>query len=443
MLKKLSYAKLLVCGFVAVIALGTVLLCLPLAARTGTWTSPLDSAFTAVSATCVTGLSVFDTWEHWSLFGQLVILLLIQIGGLGFMTVIGMFSLLMKRHFSMRERRLLMQSAGNTQYDGTITLIRRILLGTLLIESLGAALLLLRFAPRMGFWAGLYNAVFHAVSAFCNAGFDLMGKYGAGLSLSAFSGDVAVNLTLAFLIVTGGIGFLVWDDVLKNRHHLRRYSLHSKIVLTTTAVLLLGGWLLFYCTERNGAFAGMPAGKQVLAALFQSVTTRTAGFFTVDQGTLSAAGLIVTCVLMFIGGSPGSTAGGIKTTTVATVLISTVASCCGQNEQHAFKKQLDREQVRQATSIVAIYFSGMLLSLFVMSLYEPFPLQSLLYEIVSAIGTVGLSTGITASLSAPSQCILMFLMFAGRIGGLTFVLAVAERRKRAQLDRPTEKILIG
>ena len=277
---RLTYTQIITFSFLLVILAGALLLCLPISSAQREWTPFLDSFFTATSATCVTGLVVVDTFTHWSFFGQLVILLLIQIGGLGFMTVMTMFAIFMHRRISLHKRRLLMQASGNLQLNGVTTLIRKIIIGTAFFEGAGTLILAVRFCPKMGFGTGLWNALFHSVSAFCNAGFDLMGKYEKFSSFTTLRSDVVVQLTLMALIVIGGIGFFVWSDLIKCKWHVKRYTLHTKIVLATTVFLILAGWLGFYFLERNGALAGLHEGEKLLAALFQSVTTRTAGFNT-------------------------------------------------------------------------------------------------------------------------------------------------------------------
>lgn len=443
MLKKLNltYTQIIALGFLLLIIAGATLLCLPAASRAGQATPFIDSILTSASATCVTGLSVYNTWEHWSLFGQIVIIVLIQAGGLGFMTVITLFSYFMRRNIGIRERRILMQSAGNIRLSGTVRLLRKIFFGTLIFEGAGAALLAFVFCPTMGA-KGIYYAVFHSISAFCNAGFDLMGKFGE-VSFTAHSGNVLVNITLMALIIIGGIGFLVWEDILKHGIHFRRYELHSKIVISATISLILIGAAALYITEYSSAFAGMSTQSKWLAAFFQSVTTRTAGFNTVDQGSLSDAGSLISMVLMLIGGSPGSTAGGIKTSTFIVLLFSTVACARNNGSVIIFKRRIDDNTVRQSVAIVTIYMAAVVIFSTVMCVIEDLPLKNSIYEVVSAIATVGLSMSVTPTLGVASKIILTFLMYAGRIGGLSIVIALAEKRVKVPLDRPVEKILIG
>lgn len=441
--QKLSYTQIIVISFLLVILVGALFLCLPISSRSGKFTPFLDSLFTATSATCVTGLVVFDTFTHWSIVGQLVILLLIQIGGLGFMTVMTMFTLFLHKRISLHKRRLLMQSAGNLQLNGVTTLLRKILLGTLIFESCGTLILAIRFCPEMGFLPGLYNALFHSVSAFCNAGFDLMGRYGAFSSFTTFQSDYVVQVTLMALIVIGGIGFFVWSDLIKCKWHVRQYALHTKIVLSVTCFLILSGWIAFYFLERDSALAGLSEGEKILGALFQSVTTRTAGFNTVDQSALSGEGGVLSIVFMLIGGSPGSTAGGIKTATILIVFLNVVASARNRDSITVFKKRIDDATVKQAVAITTIYITIALLSAVILMSLESIALEEALFETASALGTVGLSMSITPLLGTASRLILAFLMFAGRVGGLSLALAFSTERETPDIQRPSEKVMIG
>ena len=443
--KRMSATRRIVLLFLGVIFIGTLLLCLPISAKSREWTPFFHSLFTATSATCVTGLTVFDTCTHWSLFGQIVILILIQCGGLGVMTTITMFAVFAKRRISLYERKLLMQSEGTMRTGGVIKLLKRVVAGTFLFECCGAILLAFRFCadPRIGFWRGLFYAVFHAVSAFCNAGFDLMGRLSPGSSLTLFANDVLVNLTISVLIIIGGIGFFVWDDILQKKLKFKTYTLQSKLVLTVSAALILFGWVFFFLFEQDSSLAGMSTGQKILTSLFQSITARTAGFFTTDLSKLSVPGNLLMTALMFVGGSPGSTAGGVKTTTVAVLLMQLVASSRGNKNPTVFKRCIDDETVKRAASIGAIYVLLDLFGTMFISAVDRFPLQDILFETVSAAGTVGLSTGITSQFSAASQFVLILLMFSGRIGGLTMMVTFAEKKMNIPLKRPNEKILIG
>lgn len=440
---KLTYTKVITIGFALLILIGAFLLMLPIASKSGDWTPFTNALFTSTSATCVTGLIVYDTFSHWSVFGQFTILTLIQIGGLGFMTIITMFSFLLKRRIGLRERRLLMESSGSTELKGVLRMVKKILYGTFITEAAGALLLSIRFIPKMGVLKGVYNAVFHSVSAFCNAGFDLMGRFEPYSSLTHFSGDVVVNLTICALIIVGGVGFIVWNDIFTLRAKVRKYSLHSKIVLVTTAALLLSGTLLFYLFEHGGVLAEMPEYKKWLVSFFQAVTPRTAGFNTTDLSRMSHSSVVMFCVLMFIGGSPGSTAGGVKTTTFAVLVLSAVTSARLSSSITVFKKRLEEKTARQACAVVVVYMFALVAAIMIMCVAEPFSLKYIVFEAVSAMGTVGVTMGITPSLTILSKYIIIFLMYAGRIGGLTLMLTLAEKRKQVAVKRPVEQILIG
>lgn len=440
---KISYVQMIAASFLIVILLGSFLLSLPIASRSGQWTPYINSIYTATSATCVTGLVVYDTFTHWTIFGQLVILCLIQIGGIGFMTLVSMLSIALKRHIGLYERKLIMQSTGTLKVSGAVKLIKRVVIGTAVFEGAGAVLLSCRFIPEMGFLRGVYNGIFHAVSAFCNAGFDLMGRFDKFSSLTRYADDPVVNLTISGLIVVGGIGFFVWSDIYNCRFRFRKLQLHSKVVITATATLIILPMLGFFIMEYNHAFKDMDTGTKVMASLFQSVTPRTAGFNTVDLNSLSEGGGIMTIVLMFIGGSPGSTAGGIKTTTLVVLIIEAIASARQSSQIAVFKRRLDEGVLRQASAIVTIYLLAVIVSSLVICTIDPFSMKQVLFEVVSAVGTVGLSLGITPSLSIASKIIIMILMFAGRVGGLSFALIIAQKKSAVPINRPTEKIMIG
>lgn len=300
---KISYVQLIAASFLLVILLGSFLLCLPIASRSGEWTPYINSIYTATSATCVTGLVIYDTFAHWTIFGQIVILCLIQVGGIGFMTLVSMMSIVLRRHIGLYERKLIMQSTGTLKISGAVRLIKRVILGTFVFEGIGALLLSLRFVPDMGFFRGIYNGVFHSVSAFCNAGFDLMGRFDKFSSLTSYADDPLVNFTVAGLIVVGGIGFFVWSDLYNCRFRFRKLQLHSKVVLTATIALIAVSTIAFFIMEFNHAFREMNTGGKLMASVFQAVTPRTAGFNTVDLNSLSEGGGILTIVLMFIGGT--------------------------------------------------------------------------------------------------------------------------------------------
>lgn len=430
-------------GFLGIILAGTVLLMLPIASADGKPAGLLTALFTATSATCVTGLVVVDTYSGWSVFGKVVLLGLIQIGGLGFMTIGVFVAVLMKKNIGLKERGILQESMNTLQIGGIVRLVRKITIGTLIIEGTGAVLLAIRFVPQMGWAEGICNGIFHSISAFCNAGFDLMGKTEEYSSLVSYSGDVLVNITVMALVITGGIGFLVWDDLQKKKLRVKEYLLHTKIVLVVTIALVLGGALLIYLFERENLMADMGAGEKILTSFFASVTARTAGFNTIDVGGMSASSKLVTVVLMFIGGSPGSTAGGIKTTTFAVMLIFVWANLRNSHGSNIFGRRLEEEEIRKASIVVTINLLLAVAAAVILCGIQSLPMEDVLLEVFSAIGTVGMSSGITRQLNVVSRIIIILLMYCGRIGSMTFALSFTERKKVAPVQLPAEKIIIG
>ncbi|MBD5084435.1 MAG: Trk family potassium uptake protein [Clostridiales bacterium] len=415
---------------------------LPAANRTGQSLSFLDSLFTATSATCVTGLVAADTWTQFSLLGQGILLVLIQVGGLGYMTMVLMASVLLKRKIGLKQRSLMMESVSAQRLSDALTLLRYILGGTAAIEGIGAVLLAFRFIPELGFARGLWYSVFHSVSAFCNAGFDLMGFREPYSSLTHYVFDPLVNVTVCALVLLGGLGFLVWRDVWEKGLHFRRYSLHTKIMLTASAILVIGGTALFWFAERDNLLAGMSPAEQALVSLFQAVSPRTAGFNTVDLARLTSGGGLLTIMLMFIGAGPGSTGGGVKITTVAVCLLTLASYVRGRREVGAFNRRLDEEQIHRSAAGVTLYMTFIGLGGFLMLATQPFPLQDALFELFSAMSTVGLSTGITRALSPFNRGLLIVMMYCGRIGSLSMMMALAERGA-PRIKDPVEHITIG
>ena len=441
--KKLTYTQIIVMSFLLVILVGGTLLCLPAATADGTATSPTNAFFTATSATCVTGLIVVDTFTHWSLFGQIVILILIQTGGLGFLMYISMFSVFLKRKIGVYERRLLMQAEGNLKLSGAVSSLKRIVFGTFMFEGIGAIILATRFCPEMGIIEGIFNAVFHSVSAFCNAGFDIMGKYSQFSSLTHFAEDNIVMFTIMALIVIGGIGFLVWSDILTFKFKFKKFCLHSKLALTTSAILLFGSAIIFFALEYNGVLKDFSLLDKITNAAFLAVSPRTAGFNTVDLAALKPGSEVITDLLMLIGGSPGSTAGGLKTTTFAVLILSTIAAARHDTHPQIFKRRLPDDALSQATAIFTIYVLVSLIAIVIICTVEKCDIPTVAFEVISAIGTVGATKGLTPTLTIASKLIIIGLMFGGRVGGLSLVLSLAEKRENIPLDRPSEKILIG
>lgn len=441
--KSLATTQMIALGFLAVIAVGTALLMLPIASRAQGSESFFNCLFTATSATCVTGLVVVDTYLNWTTFGQIVILLLIQIGGLGFMTFSVFFSVLIGRKIGLKERNLMQESVNSMQIGGVVKLVRKIIIGTILFEGLGAIILAIRFSKEMPVLKAIYYGIFHSVSAFCNGGFDLMGYQGPYSSLVNYAGDITINVVIMLLITIGGIGFLVWDDLLKNKWHVKSYMLHTKLVLMVSVILIFGGAFCFYLTERTGLLASMGVKDTILASLFSSVTARTAGFNTIDTGLLTPSSKLVTIVLMFIGGSPGSTAGGIKTTTMIVMLLVVWANLIDSKGTNVFGRRLSEDAIRKASIVFTINLMLAVVSGIIMMTLQPFTMEDCLFEVFSAIGTVGMSAGITRDLCLFSKMMLIILMYCGRIGSLTFALSFVERRRPDRLMRPEEKILIG
>ena len=439
---KLSPNQVIAVGFLGIIVAGALLLMLPIANRGGHGLSFLDSLFTATSATCVTGLIAADTWTQFNLLGQIILILLIQVGGLGYMTMVLMASMLLGRKIGLRQRNLMIESVSADRLSDVLILLRYILAGTAAIEGAGAVLLAFRFVPELGFAQGLWYAVFHSISAFCNAGFDLMGFREPYSSLTHYVHDPLVNLTVCALVLLGGLGFLVWREVWEKGPHFRRYSLHAKIVLTATVILTAGGTVLFWLAERGNLLAGMTPAQQALAALFQAVSPRTAGFNTVDLASLTSGGGLLTIVLMFIGAGPGSTGGGVKITTVAVCLLTLASFIRGKREVGAFNRRLDEGQIHRAAAGVTLYMTMAMAGGFLILCTQDFPLQDLLFEVFSALSTVGLSTGITRALSPFNRTVLIVMMFCGRIGSLSMMMALAERIPPRVKD-PVERITIG
>ena len=441
----ISTTRSIVMVFLGIIVLGSVLLMLPVSSASGLPTDFRTALFTATSATCVTGLSLVDTFTHWSGFGQAVILLLIQIGGLGFMTIVSMLFFAVNRRFGLKAKLLVAQSYGLEQLGGILGLVRRVLLGTLLIEGTGAALLTVRFCLQTDFFTALWQGVFHSVSAFCNAGFDIFGAVEAGGSLVLYAEDPAVNVILMALIMLGGLGFFVWDDLLRSKR-FRRLTVYSKLVLVISAVLTVGGAVLFALMEWNNpqTLGNLSTGGKVLAVCFQSVTTRTAGFYTIPQGMLTGAGKALTDVLMFIGGSSGSTAGGAKTVTIGVLLLSVAAAARGKSRVTVFRRTIASKQISDAVAVVGMMFLAALSCGMVLSLTNALPFEDCMYESISAIATVGLSTGITASLNALSQMLLVVLMFFGRVGIMTVSLGLLMSDQAQEQYRYADtNVLIG
>ena len=446
MLEKIIYSKfrlssfqIIILGFAGVILLGTLMLMLPISTTEGCVTPFNEALFTATSAVCVTGLVVHDTGSYWSTFGQTVILMLIQIGGLGVVTVAASFALMSGRKISLMQRSTMQDAISAPKVGGIVRLTLFILRGTFMIELIGALAMLPVFCRDYG-WHGIWLAVFHSVSAFCNAGFDILGTNdNLYPSLVGYVQNPVINITIMLLIITGGIGFLTWDDICENKLHFHRYRMQSKVILVTTLALIVLPALFFFFVD----FGTLPLGERIQAALFQSVTPRTAGFNTVDISGMSGASLSLIILLMLIGGSPGSTAGGIKTTTLAVLLGNAVATFRQRDSAQFFGRRVDCHAVKTAATILTMYLTLFFGGSVFISVYENLPISYCLYEAASAVGTVGLSLGITPHLHIPSQLVLIALMYLGRVGGLTLIYATVSTKKNGNGKLPQERITIG
>ena len=438
--------SILALGFLAVILLGTVLLALPAASRSGKGIGLFDSLFTATSAVCVTGLVAVDTGTTFSVFGQIVLLILIQVGGLGFMVFATMIMVALGRKISIRGRMLIRESMNGASLSDLGRLTWLYLLLSIAIETVGTVFLSIRLVPLLGWKHGIWMALFHAVSAFCNAGFDLFGNYA---SLTAFSGDPLVLLTVAVLIILGGLGFAVILETLRNRQGFRSLTLHTRIVLLTTLGLVLTGTVFYWLAERSNAetLAGFGEGEKILNAFFQSVTMRTAGFNSFDLSRFRDGSKLFSSVLMMIGASPASTGGGIKTTTFAALVLLMLSVVRGENEVNVARRRLSTDIARRALAVAVLFLTTLVTGTLIISFIENgrFPLADILFEASSAMGTVGVSAIGTPNLHPASRAVLLPMMFLGRVGPLTLAFAVAKRQGRIKTlsKHPEERIMIG
>lgn len=437
--KHLTTFQSIFLGFFLIIIIGSLLLMLPISSVSGKVTPFNESLFTATSAVCVTGLVVHDTGSYWSTFGQAVILILIQIGGLGVITVAASFALLSGRKISLMQRSTMQEAIAAPKIGGIVRLTDFVLKATLIFELSGAVITMPVLCKDYGA-KGVWLAVFHSISAFCNAGFDILGtdvsKY---VSLTQYVNCTSINLAIIFLIVIGGIGFLTWEDIYTNKLHFRRYRMQSKVILITSAILIIVPALYFFFFDLNN----LPIKQRILSSLFQSVTTRTAGFNTVDLTVLQEPSIAIMIVLMIIGGSPGSTAGGIKTTTVAVLIANSLATFGRKDSAHFFKRRIDNQVVKNASTILIMYLVLSFTGAVAISTAEKIPFLKCLFETSSAIGTVGLTLGITPELGLFSQLILILLMFCGRVGGLTLIYAAISNTKKNMSKYPLEHITVG
>lgn len=445
---KLNPSQMMVVGFAAVILIGAILLSLPIATQTGERTSFLDSLFTATSAVCVTGLVVVDTATHWNFFGQIVIIILIQTGGLGFMTITTLFSLIVKKRINLKERLLIQESLNQIDLSGLVKLTRYILLMTFVIEGIGALILSTVFIPQFGFIRGSWYSIFHAISAFCNAGFDLMGNVtGPYSSLMYYVNNTTITLAISALIILGGLGFPVILDIVKNKK-ISKLNMHSKIVLISTSILIVVGMLFILIVEYKnvGTLGNLSLKGKILASLFQSVTIRTAGFATIDLTILHQATLFIMMIFMFVGASPASTGGGVKTTTIAVLILTVKSFLLGKEDIEVFGRRITSSTVRKSVGIFFVGVLAVLTGILLIVLIEPeFDLLEASFEVVSALATVGLSIGGSSNLTSIGKLLIVIYMFMGRVGLLTIFLALVAKNtvNKQQIRYPEGRIIVG
>ncbi len=434
--KTLSSAQVIILGFAAMILTGTFLLLLPFATVKEGSASFTEALFTATSASCVTGLVVQDTATYWTMFGKFVILMLIQIGGMGVVTMAIAIAMFSGRKIGLAQRNVMQEAIDAPRVQGIVKLTRFIITTTLTIEGIGALLMYPSFYRTFGWLRAIPYSIFHSISAFCNAGFDLMGVQSHYSSLTSYSGDILMNISVILLIVIGGIGFITWSDIATHKWHVKFYRMQTKVVLAMTAFLIISMTLFFYYAEFVGG------EHRFLTSLFQSVTLRTAGFNTVDLTAISSAGKVLMIMMMIIGGSPSSTAGGIKVTTIAVLFASAIAVFQRKQDASMFKRRISEVAIQQASAIILMYVTAFLLGGIVISSVEKLPLLTCLFETASAIGTVGLSMGITPNLHLISRFVIIILMYFGRVGGLTLIFAaLSDNHSIGRL--PVEKITVG
>ena len=443
--KALSPTKIIALTFLCIILAGTLLLSLPVASRCGESCGVLPALFTATSATCVTGLVMFDTWSRFSAFGQIVIISLIEIGGLGFMSAASLVIFFLRKKVGLKERMVMAQALSVSDMGSVVRLQKVVLVGSLSVQAMGALILLLRFLPEYGLRKALWWGVFHAVSAFCNAGFDVFGSITPGASLMEFQSDPVVLLTLGGLVIVSSLGFFVWEEMAQKRS-FRKFSVYTKLVLTTTAALLLGGMTLICLLEWNNpaTLGPMSVGDKLINGFFQSITLRTAGFAAIDQGGLTDAGKGVSMFLMLIGGSSGSTAGGLKTVTFVVLVLFVAARARGRSSVCVFKRTIGGEQIMDAMTIASIMLILAVCGAVFISATSPVGLVDALYESISALATVGLTTGVTTSLSIPAQLLMIVYMYFGRVGVLTISLGFLMGNRAEERFRYAQtNLLIG
>ena len=441
--KKLSPFRIIILGFIGIILLGGLLLMLPWASRSGVSASFEDAIFTSTSAVCVTGLVVQDTATYWTVFGQIIILILIQIGGLGVMTAASVFTMIAGKKINLMQRSTMQEAIAAPQMGGIVKFTRFTVMVTAGIELVGFAVMAPVFTKEFGIGKGLWYSLFHSVSAFCNAGFDLMGAKEKFSSLTFFHSNPLIILVISALIIIGGLGFLTWDDIKTNKLKIKKYRMQSKVILSVTLVLIVLPTIYNFFFEFTSERWNMSLGDRLLNSFFQAVTPRTAGFNAVDFAHLSQCSVAITIILMLIGGSPGSTAGGMKTTTIAVLFGSAFSVFKKRDNTHFYGRCVPSNTISSASAILFIYLTFFLTAGITIAHIDAVPLSQALFETASAIGTVGLSLGITADLSLASHIILMLLMFIGRVGGLTLIYATLPRKNANLSKLPQEKITVG
>lgn len=430
-------------GFLLVILLGSILLTLPVASQTGVRTPFINALFTATSATCVTGLVIYNTGEYWSVFGQTVLLILIQIGGMGVVTIAMSISLFSGKKIGLMQRSTMQEAIAAPQVGGIVKTTGFMLKGVFLIELIGAVLLATRFIPQFGPLKGIWFSIFHSISAFCNAGFDILGTAN-GSSLMGYVGDPLVNIVIMLLILIGGFGFLSWRDVVTHKLKIHKYRLQTKIVLTMSVILVFVPAIYFLLTEfTQDKWSFLSVGDKIWASLFQSVTLRTAGFNTVDLSMMSEPGQFVMVICMLIGGASGSTAGGFKMTTMAVLILAAIAVFRKREDTQCFGRRIAPDSISNAVAIFMLYLALCSVGTLIIAGVEQIPFMTALYEVASGLATVGVSLGITGSLGIISKIVLILLMFLGRVGGLTLIFAIITEKKAFISQYPEERVIVG
>ena len=438
-LNQFSSARIILFGFIIMIFLGASILSLPISSRSGEFTPFIDALFTATSASCVTGLIVYDTATHWSVFGKIIIIAMIQCGGLGVVTMLTVFTQVTGKKIGLRDRATLQSALSAPQIGGIVRLTSFIFKATIIIEMIGALLMFPRFMKDFGITKGIYYSVFHSISAFCNAGFDLMGDVSKFSSLTKYQSDIMINITIILLILVGGLGFLIWKDVVNYKFDFKRYSTQTKIVFLMSTVLVVFPSVLFFFTE----FSTLNIKTRVLSSVFQAVTPRTAGFNTIDYTKFSDNGIAMTIILMLIGGGSGSTAGGIKMTTIF-ILVATMCSVLKQDKEVAvFKKRIEPDIIKNAVAVFALDIFLFIVGSMIISGIEGFSLKETMFECASAVATVGLTLGITPHLGIISKILLICMMYIGRVGGITLIFAAVNPKNNGNARYPKEQVAVG